>query len=602
MKRITKALCMVAVGCSLAFAQTEWTTSRTGTHNGYDYELWSENNAGTSKMTLTGDNGSGANAKGGTFTAQWSNTLNVLFRSGKKYSGTQGTSGQTHKQIGNMSIDFDATWSSPDNVKMLGVYGWAFYAQGSIPTRDENNTSRSFSNQIEYYIIQDRGSYNAATGGDTRSTVKGEATIDGILYEFRVCDRIGRHSLQGSNTNFKQYFSVPKSTGSHRTKGVISVSKHFEEWEKAGMLMDGPFYEVALKVESYSTSGASGSATVTKNLLTVGGTVNPNNFALTTNVTPSGAGTVTRNPNAASYAPGTNVQLTAAAEPGWTFTGWSGGATGTGTTVSVNMNAEKTVTATFTPAEGNTTNLIKDGNFPGTSLTTNWELHTGEYYGNSSATASVSGGRATINISSIGANAWEPQLVQPGIALDQGMNYTLTFSASATAARSIEILLQESGGEYTTYTSGKFDLGTTLQSFSLPFTMTAASDPAAQLAFNLGGSTENVTISNVSLTYGITSGICLKNPTASAAKNSAMRVLARSGSGINLKFRAAGSGDAVVKLYSLRGDVISSARMRTVAGRDYSHTFGSAKLPSGFYLVELRSGGRVEQARVVAPK
>jgi len=40
--------------------------------------------------------------------------------------------------------------------------------------------------------------------------------------------------------------------------------------------MDGPLYEVALKVESYSDNGANGSATVTKNLLTIGGsTPNP---------------------------------------------------------------------------------------------------------------------------------------------------------------------------------------------------------------------------------------------------------------------------------------------------------------------------------------
>ena len=281
MKKLPIALCFAITFAvpTVVLADETKTTSGTWTYNGYDYELWSENNAGTTSMTLNGDNGSGANAKGGTFSATWSNTINILFRAGRKFSTTTGGTINGREppkpalDYGNISIDFAATWSSSDNVKMLGVYGWAFYASGSVPTKDENGTDKSFDKAIEYYIIQDRGSYNAATGGDTKSTLKGSATIDGIEYEFRVCDRINRHSISGDGKNFKQYFSVPKNTSKHRTSGTISVSKHFEEWKKVGMLMDGPLYEVAMKVESYTgnNGNANGSATVTKNLLTIGG-------------------------------------------------------------------------------------------------------------------------------------------------------------------------------------------------------------------------------------------------------------------------------------------------------------------------------------------
>jgi len=278
MKKFAITLCLAAIFALPVFAQTTWTTSKIGSYNGYDYELWSQDNAGTTSMVLNGDNGSGTNAKGGTFTATWSKTINVLFRSGRKFTNTSGQSvdgggqGKTASAYGNISINFAATWSSTDNVKMLGVYGWAFFASGSVPTKQENGTSSSFSNQIEYYIIQDRGSYNSATQG-TNSKKYGSATIDGIAYDFYVCDRIGQPMLTGSG-NFKQYFSVPQSTNSHRTSGTISVSKHFEEWAKVGMKMDGPLYEVALKVESYtgSNSNANGNATVTKNILTIGGT------------------------------------------------------------------------------------------------------------------------------------------------------------------------------------------------------------------------------------------------------------------------------------------------------------------------------------------
>jgi len=274
-KKLTIILCLAMTFAVPVLAQQTQTKNGTWTYSGYDYELWSENNAGTTSMTLNG-----TTANGGTFTASWQNTINILFRAGKKFATTTGgtISGREPPKpaldYGNISIDFAATWSSSDNVKMLGVYGWAFYTQGSTPTKDENGQSKTFSKEIEYYIIQDRGSYNAAMGGDTKSTLKGTATIDGIEYEFRVCDRLGKNALSGSSVNFKQYFSVPKNTSSHRTSGKISVSEHFKKWAEFGMKMDGPLYEVALKVESYTgqNSSAKGSATITKNLLTIGGT------------------------------------------------------------------------------------------------------------------------------------------------------------------------------------------------------------------------------------------------------------------------------------------------------------------------------------------
>ena len=271
-----KVLGLVLVASLPLFAQgPTLNSSQQQTYNGYDYELWSENNIGTTSMTLTGDNGQGANAKGGTFTCSWENSLNILFRSGKKWGMT---AGPTPRSAGNITIDFDATWTSNDGARMLGVYGWAFYPEGSKPTQDEAGTPRTYSDQIEYYIIQDRGGYNPATGGDAAGGGKryGEATIDGIVYEFYVADRINRWALTGNgDVTFKQYFSVPKNASYQRTKGIISVSKHFEEWENVGMkMMDCRLYEVAMKVESYTDSRAGkGNATVSKNLLTIGGSL-----------------------------------------------------------------------------------------------------------------------------------------------------------------------------------------------------------------------------------------------------------------------------------------------------------------------------------------
>ena len=71
-------------------------------------------------------------------------------------------------------------------------------------------------------------------------------------------------------------------------------------------------------------------------------------YSLTVSVTPSGAGSVTKNPNQAINVHGDQVQLTATANPGYTFSGWIGDAGGTISPIMITMNADKTVTANFT--------------------------------------------------------------------------------------------------------------------------------------------------------------------------------------------------------------------------------------------------------------
>jgi uncharacterized repeat protein (TIGR02543 family) len=69
-------------------------------------------------------------------------------------------------------------------------------------------------------------------------------------------------------------------------------------------------------------------------------------YTVTTNVV--GSGSVAKSPNQATYTYGTVVTLTATPSTGWSFSGWSGGASGTTNPVSVTIDGNKAVTATFT--------------------------------------------------------------------------------------------------------------------------------------------------------------------------------------------------------------------------------------------------------------
>ncbi|SHM65914.1 Carbohydrate binding domain-containing protein [Fibrobacter sp. UWR3] len=489
-KIIKMGIAIAAISSSISWGQTtlncsNGTSQKFGSGSGYDYELWSQNGAGNATMTLHP-----STENGGAFEVEWSGTINMLARSGKRWGSN---SNVTVQNVGNITAEFDVEWSSSDNVKYVSVYGWGYYDQQDIPS--------GFSNEIEYYIVQDRGSYNPTSGGKKF----GSATIDGISYDFYTTDRIQQPSLSGTST-FKQYWSIPSNPSQHRTKGTISISKHFSEWAKAGMKM-GRLYEVAsMKIESYTgnTGSARGYAKVKKNLLKIGGSADE--LALNVTASPAAAGTVTKSPSANYYAPKTTVQLTAKANEGWKFVGWEGAVTGTTETISVTMDKEKDVVAKFELVGETTVNLLKDGDFPSgnvisTSQDASWFLGQGTNWGNSAAKTSVSGGTATVDVTTIGTESYQPQLVQYNLALDKGMKYKLSFKASADVDRKIEVNFQQSVDPWGAYATKEFDITTTEQEYTFIFAMEEDSDDAAQFAINLGQATGTVKISDVKLVF-----------------------------------------------------------------------------------------------------
>ena len=199
--------------------------STIGEEDGYSYELWKD--SGTTRMTLTGD---------GTFSCEWSNINNSLFRRGLKFDCTQ-----TYREIGNITCDFAADYN-PDGNSYLCIYGW---------TRDP---------LIEYYIVESWGSWRPP-GGAPIATI----TVGGDAYDVYRTLRVNQPSIDG-NTTFEQYWSVRQEK---REEGSVNVSAHFAAWEGLGMTL-GKMYESALTVEGYQSAG---SATITKNEFTMGGEI-----------------------------------------------------------------------------------------------------------------------------------------------------------------------------------------------------------------------------------------------------------------------------------------------------------------------------------------
>lgn len=577
-KVLTTAFAMAAISSSISWGQTLTCSGgreqQMGSAGGYDYELWSQNGAGSATMKL---NVSAEN--GGAFEVEWQGTINMLARTGKRW-GSNST--VTVQNVGNITSEFDVEWSSTDNVKYVSVYGWGYYDQQDIPS--------GFTNQIEYYIIQDRGSYNPTQGGKRF----GSATIDGIEYEFYTTDRINQPSLTG-NATFKQYWSIPKNTSQHRTKGTISISKHFSEWAKAGMKM-GKLYEVAsMKIESYTgnTGTAKGYAKVKKNLLKIGGSADE--LALNVTASPAAAGTVTKSPSANYYAPKTTVQLTAKANEGWKFVGWEGGATGSTETISVTMDKEKSVVAKFELVGETTVNLFKDGNFPSgsvisTSNDASWFLGQGTNWGGSAAKTSVAGGTATVDVTTIGKETYQPQLVQYGVALDKGMKYKLSFKASADVAREIEVSFQQSVDPWGAYATKVFDITTTEKEYAFIFAMEEDSDDAAQFAFNLGQATGAVKISDVKLVFTTADAV---DPGVSSDSQGGDTPGSSATVGLIPTFHVA-SMDMSFQVFDMQGK--SLGRVDVAAGTTLKDALKAKFQQAGVYMV--KQGNRLQKVSV----
>ena len=206
----------------------------------------------------------------------------------------------------------------------------------------------------------------------------------------------------------------------------------------------------------FSFSSWSGDASGTSNPITV--TMNGNksitanfvaqgNYALTVAISPTGSGSVTLNPAGGSYPSGTQVTLTANPASGYSFSSWSGNASGTSNPITVTMNGNKSITANFaayytltvaaSPMGSGSVKLSPSGgSYPsGTQVTLTANPASG--YSFSSWSGNTSGTSNPITVTMNGNKS---------ITANFAAYYTLTVAASPTGSGSVT--LSPSGGRY----------------------------------------------------------------------------------------------------------------------------------------------------------
>jgi endo-1,4-beta-xylanase len=157
---------LFATAAAAVFATTT-VTAEEGFHDGYFYSFWTD---GGGPVQYT-------NGPGGSYSATWQNG-----NPGGNWVGGKGWNPGSRR-----SISYTGEYN-PNGTSYLAVYGW---------TRKP---------LIEYYIVENFGSYNPSTG----ATKLGEITVDEGTYDIYQTMRYEQPSIDGTQT-FQQFWSVVRN-------------------------------------------------------------------------------------------------------------------------------------------------------------------------------------------------------------------------------------------------------------------------------------------------------------------------------------------------------------------------------------------------------
>ncbi len=273
---------------------------------------------------------------------------------GTKHTGITGTTDSFTGQPSGSTITYYVTASN-----VGGTSGAASASAMTFPAVPTNFTATAVSStqvNLSWKAVNGASSYTT-TGYDgtkhtgitgTTDSFTGQPSGMTITYYVTANDAGGSSgAASASATTPPQTYTLTVTA----TNGTVAKNPNQTSYNSGTTVQ-----LTATPATGYTFTGWSGDASGTTNPLTV--TMNGNKN-ITANFTPiqytltvtAVNGTVVKNPNQTSYNSGTTVQLTATPATNYTFTGWSGDASGTTNPLTVTMNGNKNITANFTPIQ-----------------------------------------------------------------------------------------------------------------------------------------------------------------------------------------------------------------------------------------------------------
>ena len=199
----------VAATSAYAEADRQVCSNTTGTHNGFYFSFWKD--SGDACMVLR---------ENGRYSSSWSRSTN-------NWVGGKGWSTGSP----NRTVSYSGTYNPGNNNTYLALYGW---------TRNQ---------LIEYYVVENFGSYNPSSGAQRLGTV----TTDGGTYDILRSQRVNQPSIDGTAT-FYQYWSVRQQK---RSSGTITFANHVRAWSQVGLNLGSSWAYQVMATEGYQSQGSS---------------------------------------------------------------------------------------------------------------------------------------------------------------------------------------------------------------------------------------------------------------------------------------------------------------------------------------------------------
>ena len=163
-----------------------------------------------------------------------------------------------------------------------------------------------------------------------------------------------------------------------------------------------------------------------------------------------------------------------------------------------NYSLDGSMAGPVTPAVVVPTNRdsIFNGGFDSSAVAWDLQLH-----GDAAATGEAKGGKYQLDISAVGTENYQVQLIQHDLHLEKDQWYQISFDASASASRTLEVNVEQHTDPWASYLKEKqnFEIGTAAKTYTFNFQMTAATDTNSRLSFNAGAATGTLSLDNVVL-------------------------------------------------------------------------------------------------------